>query len=332
MSDPAHVQLAFHQNEVLPGNVPRSVPLRIATGEGDILQWHSGLTMPPALASEITRAGFAVDPETLEITFTKNRWDGPFGGYIEEPEHPRPAGTVGMLHSTRWPMLSYLKQTIGVGAGQADLEATVRDMVEFNGELYVQTTERKIYKLENWSTTPRLTAAVFTHSNASAGGTGLTVHNGILYAAYGHNSSYKYAYSTDGATWVESGRTGTDDSAAHFLSHKGVLHRVFLANHSQSTTGEDAGQAWTSADEIADPDENINKMLLLDDIIVFIKPTGPHTMDSYGIVEELDPDIRALTDTGNGYAARTWHKKLFYNALSELKAIGRGSVSRITPA
>ena len=183
-----HVQLKFDPDERLPADTERTMSFKLAEAQGGYA-YKAYDDASRAIVERVTAKGFHIDPQTLEITFEKDDWSGPFGAYLEVPGQGRPAFTIGVDHRKRHPVLAPRRYTAGVGSGQAAFPARVSGHAEFNGASYVCIRGRKVYKM-TWAVGTAYFTEVFEHSDASAVLRDLKVYDNVLYVAAGETAAY----------------------------------------------------------------------------------------------------------------------------------------------
>jgi hypothetical protein len=332
------VVISLDPNEAVPAGVIRQVGFKLARGQGNRPIWRSEEYNRAELAQQVASQGFSVDPNLLKIGFVKNAWNGDFGAYEERPGQNRPALTIGVDHRRRHPTLGPKQYTAGVGSGQSAFGARVSGAIEFKGNHYVCIAGRNVYRMDNWSGSGEGTAyftSVFQHSNAGAVLRDLKVYDGVLYVAAGETATY--AYSTDGTTWVESTRGAPDDKAEQFAVLNGTLHKIRVPNlHYQTTDGTNGGEAWSNADAIDTDYGNTVaafEQVGMENQMTFATEEGWFTLDSGGNTLDMYPELKRLSDAGNGFHAFVWNKIIFYPTLhGELMAFKEGRVYEVAPA
>jgi len=334
----SHIKLKFEDEETLPNNILREIGLKIRDGENGPM-YRSYDDASRSIVDLVGRNGYAIDPQTLEIQFEKSAWDGPFGAYYERPKGNRPSFTVNVDHRKRHPTLSARQYTAGLGSGQAAMPARISAAVEFRGVLYVAIAGTRVYSLGSWSGSGEGTAfftLVFTHSNGSAVLRDLVVYDDVLYAAAGETAVY--AYSTDGAVWVESNRGNPDDKAEQFMVLNDVLHKTRMPNlHYQTTSGINGGAAWSPADaigETGDASTGSFEMVGLSNNAVFGKEEGIFNLDGQGNTTDLLPGLQKKRDRGNGWHSYVWSgdKMLYPTHYGLLYMIQGGRFYHVAPA
>lgn len=309
--------LKFDPNEGLPSGVPREMGFFLRKTQQGPKDYQAYDDASRAIVELVRAKGFHIDPQTLEVTFEKDDWSGPFGAYQERPGGGRPAFTIGVDHRKRHPVLAPRRYTAGVGSGQAAFPAGISGEEEFNGASYVCIAGRKVYKL-TWAVGTAYFTEVFEHSDASAVLRDLKVYDNVLYVAAGETAAY--AYSTDGAAWTESNRGDPYDKAEQFMILNGWLHktRVPAATpnlHSQTTDGTNGGAAWASDDSMGDSTGTIQMMVAQLNAAVFATDAGLFNLDSQGNPTEIYPELQTLRESGNGWHAFVWHNDVYYPTL-----------------
>lgn len=399
------VVLAFHASESLAAGTPASIGFRLTKDQNGRPQYSVVDLAPAELVERVRAQGYEVNEQTLEATFFKDRWDGPFGAY--EEGQGRPALTEGIDCKGRHPILApkrygmgyktYTATTISFSTttpgtildsanGLAEFKtsdvititgsasnngtynistgavagtirtteatavesagasitvtvtstANINDVKVFANSTYVITAGRRVYKVTNWGTPgSSYLVTVFYHSSAVTFNK-FWVHNGYLYACAA--TSGTYAYSTDGTTWVESNRGGTDAQATEMITLRGVLHKRIANNHYQlvasTDTGINGGTAWSSADQIGDTSSNAGKMMVLTDSLVFATTGGLENLDGSGNVSSIIPGLIEIGGGAQITAATTWlnNSIILPMANGSVKIYQQGLAIPATPA
>lgn len=343
----AHVKLAFDPSEVIPNTIAREMGFILAEDRGSPL-YRAYDDASRAIVDQVARAGFAIDPQTLEVTYEKSAWDGRFGAYLAVPGDNRPGFTIGVDHRRRYPVLAPRRYLAGKDAAQDALAARMSGAVEFRGNFYICVAGREVYRLDNWSggVGTAYFTQVFQHSDGSAVLRDLVVAGDILYAAAGETAPY--AYSTDGSSWVESNRGAPDDKAEQWLvlqaatATGAAIHKIRVPNlhYVLTDAGVDAtngGTAWASADAIGDAADVSTltglELLAQSESTVIAKEEGIFNIDSSGNARPIYPELNKNRDSGNGFHAFVWNNVLFYPTFhGELKALRDGKVYGVHPS
>lgn len=91
--------------------VETTMGFRLARDEKGRVQYRAYDDAPRLLVQQVQAAGFQIDPATLEMTFEKSAWDGPFGAYTEKPGSNRPAFGIDIDYKRKTPTLAPKRYT-----------------------------------------------------------------------------------------------------------------------------------------------------------------------------------------------------------------------------
>lgn len=336
------IDLEFDAAETLPTGVERRLGFWLARAQGQRPLFSSMDDASRIIVDQVARAGFSIDPQTLECSFIKDAWDGPFGAFKQTAGGNRLAFTNGVDHRKRYSVLAPRTYTAGIGSGQAVLSARITAYVEFKGNLYCTIEGDLIYRLDNWSGSGEGTAywtEVFDHSDNAMVFRDLVVYDNVIYAAGGETAAY--AYSTDGSSWTESNRGGTLDKAEQWRVVNNWLHKIRVPNlHYQTQDGRNgAGSSndWSSVDEIGEAGDTGTmtafEIVALENQVTFAKEEGIFQLPPEGEALDIYPELQTKRDIGNGFHAFVWNNALQYPTYrGELFALKGGIVNMVTPA
>lgn len=162
--------------------------------------------------------------------------------------------------------------------------------------------------------------------------------NGILYAALGNSTKYKY--SSDGSTWTATDLT--DGYANNFLSAPNpagtanVLWKSKTPNEISSTTdGRTTGAGgvqWSSPAYIGDTSNNITNMFVANDKLMIGRTDNLYNYDTVGGVHALMDDLKQSRLTANFQYVTNWQGATYFSQGTGVTELTSGdSLSRVGP-
>jgi hypothetical protein len=272
------------------------------TAEGNV-SWFPGLA--PALQPQFQTGdwGYELTPSEVDIAFS---WQdlSKGAGFTDDPNGvvtpgPRPYSYSRGIDASEGTRL-YLSplQVADTGIAAAPVK-----YIESSLGTYV-IAGRFIYEL---------TAAPGTWTQRDDLGAGkaytdIIEYKGVLFAAAGNDSSYKY--STDGTTWTT--YTDATVNALYWATRDDVLWYVgsgsVVANN-QSGTAQNGGTAWSATDTVGHSGETVRGMLEIDNNLYIFKEEGIYLYTG-SATEDVWLGGARMRRTTNGFRPREFHGRL----------------------
>lgn len=259
--------------------------------------------------------GYQADPNAAaarQLVTDKRDWSGGFGAYLHNPEIPnRYATSVSVDCSVpRTAILGPLRHEAPETTGSEAFASVIHSACEFtvSGTTYLFIcSDRYIYKLVNWSTTPTFTRVADLGSGKTS--YSMVVFKDVMYIAV--TGANKYKYTTDGSSFNDNtGASGNGRYATRFAVINAVLHKMYGQLHSTCDNDADAkAGVWTSESTIGN--STVQEILGLHDSVVVAEEDGYYNLDYGGNIHDIRPELKVLQDVDNGQRARVWHEKAF---------------------
>jgi hypothetical protein len=250
-----------------------------------------------------------------EVVLEKSDWSGGLGAYLHNPNQPNRYGMAITADCTvkGKMMLGPYRYEVGPGSGDAAFASTCKAATEFPvatvPTLFIGNG-RYFYKLAGWGSSPYFDQV---HDLGSATESyNFTQYQSYLFAAV--EGAVGYRYTTDGASWTTSNLGSNGLYANRFAVVNGALHKMRGQQHAVVTAvaaALNAGSNWSTESLLGDICW-MHEILGANNSIVICQEDGIYTIDGFGTVVDLFPELKTVRNVDNGQRSRVFMNDVYY--------------------